>query len=116
MPTVDVEMTMHAPLQAVWKAVVDVESYPRYMENVKSVREVRRLPDGSRETEWSVLLKGSMLEWIERDEVFEADRRVSFAQIDGDLEVFEGEWTVTELADGAVLVRLFVTFDIGIPL
>src|SRR4051794_5159901 len=116
MPTVDVEMTMNAPVQAVWDAVVDVESYPRYMETVKSVREVRTLPDGSRETEWSVLLKGSLLEWVERDEVIEAERRVVFAQTEGDLEIFEGEWTVAEQPDGSVLVRLFVNFDIGIPL
>ena len=116
MPTVDVQMTMHAPLPAVWEAVVDVESYPRYMDNVQSVTEVRRLPDGSRETEWSVLLKGSTLEWIEHDIVLEDERLVRFAQTEGDLEVFEGEWSVREQADGSVLVRLFVNFDIGIPL
>ncbi|NHC16105.1 type II toxin-antitoxin system RatA family toxin [Motilibacter deserti] len=116
MPTVDVEMTMHAPVQQVWDAVVDVESYPRYMETVKSVKELRRLPDGSRETEWSVLLKGSTLEWVERDVVLEGERKVVFEQTDGDLEVFEGEWTVTEQPDGTVRVRLFVNFDIGIPL
>ena len=107
---------MHAPVQQVWEAVLDVESYPRYMETVKSVKELRRLPDGSRETEWSVLLKGSVLEWVERDVVLEAERKVLFEQTEGDLEVFEGEWTVSEQPGGAVTVRLFVNFDIGIPL
>ncbi len=61
-------------------------------------------------------LKGSTLEWTERDIPDHARRRLDFAQLDGDLEQFEGAWTVTENADGGVTVRLECDFDIGIPL
>ncbi len=116
MPTVDVTTVMHAPVDAVWRAVADVESYPSFMAGVDSVEVVDDLPDGSRLTAWSVQLKGSLLEWTERDVAVEADRRLEFEQVEGDLEVFRGAWTVTEEAGGAVRVRLQCDFDIGIPL
>ena len=116
MPRVDVSVAMHASAQEVWSAVADVLSYPAFMANVNSVTLVEELPDGSTLTSWSVLLKGSNLEWTERDVADHDLRRLTFAQTDGDLELFEGVWSVTEGDDGKVVVRLQCDFDIGIPL
>jgi ribosome-associated toxin RatA of RatAB toxin-antitoxin module len=107
---------MHAPAHEVWNAVSDVLSYPKFMANVNSVDLVEELPDGSTLTSWSVLLKGSNLEWTERDVADHQLRRLEFAQTDGDLEQFEGVWSVTDADDGQVIVRLECEFDIGIPL
>lgn len=116
MPRVDVSVAMLAPAHEVWIAVSDVLSYPRFMDNVNHVNLVEELPDGSTLTSWSVVLKGSNLEWTERDVADHQNRRLEFAQTDGDLEQFEGVWSVTEPGDGTVVVRLECDFDIGIPL
>ncbi|MGS0684577.1 type II toxin-antitoxin system RatA family toxin [Nakamurella sp. GG22] len=116
MPRVDVSVVMNAPAHEVWSAVADVLSYPQFMQNVHEVTLLEELADGSTVTSWSVSLKGSRLEWTERDIPDHARRRLDFAQLDGDLEQFEGAWTVTENADGGVTVRLECDFDIGIPL
>jgi ribosome-associated toxin RatA of RatAB toxin-antitoxin module len=83
---------------------------------VRSVAVEATTPEGVRRSSWSVLLKGSVLEWVE-DEVIDHERRtVDFHQVDGDLERFSGSWVVAA-ADGDVsLVRLTVDFEIGIPL
>jgi ribosome-associated toxin RatA of RatAB toxin-antitoxin module len=121
MPQIEVRLTIHAPLEEVWSAVKDVQTYPTYMRNVQ---EVTVLPDGDGETgedgarmsAWRVWLKGSVLEWIEREVIDEVDHTVAFEQVEGDLDVFTGHWRVEEAMPGEVEVELIVSFEIGIPL
>lgn len=116
MPRVDVSIDIHAPADEVWRRVADVVSYPNFMPSVNRVEEISRDADGSTVTEWSVSLKGSDLEWTERDVADDATRRLTFVQVDGDLDQFEGVWSVTEGEPGVVTIRLVCDFDIGIPL
>lgn len=62
---------------------------------------------------WRVLLNGSELTWTERD-TFVHEKRISFCQIDGDLEEWRGSWTLVERSDG-LYVDLEIMFDMGIP-
>lgn len=116
MPSVDVAITIAAPLDTVWKTVNDITSYPTFMDNVSSVVLVSEEDDGYRISEWSAILKGSVLEWTERERVEHDDHRIVFEQIDGDLEKFSGHWELEELEAGLVAARLSVEFEIGIPL
>jgi len=115
MPRVRVDLIIETDVDVVWKAVCDVESYPRCMDNVRSVRLLGQ--DGDvRTTAWSVLLKGSILEWSESERIDDAARRLEFVQVDGDLDVFTGYWQVDEEAPGRTRVALDIEFEIGIPL
>ncbi|WUI01732.1 SRPBCC family protein [Spirillospora sp. NBC_00431] len=115
MPKVQVELSIDADADVVWQAVHAVEAYPRYMESVRSVEIVA--DDGtSRTTAWSVLLKGSILEWSEAERVDDRLRRIEFNQLDGDLDRFDGHWQVTPEGDGRTRVELDIAFEIGIPL
>jgi ribosome-associated toxin RatA of RatAB toxin-antitoxin module len=115
-PTVNVDVRMKAPASRVWHAVASVEDYPEFMESVQDVRIEGDDPDGGRLTSWSVLLKGSVLEWTEREIVREEAMRLEFEQVDGDLDRFAGAWSVVEHGENNCTVRLEVDFDIGIPL
>jgi ribosome-associated toxin RatA of RatAB toxin-antitoxin module len=115
MPQVDVKLVINAPIDEIWAAVRDVESYPTYMDNVIDVRVDSPEPNGDRLSTWSVLLKGSVLEWTERERVDDAAHRIEFDQTDGDLDVFTGYWQLTE-TDGGVEAVLAVDFEIGLPL
>jgi ribosome-associated toxin RatA of RatAB toxin-antitoxin module len=115
MPSIEVNLTMGVPGGVAWRAVTAVEDYPAFMDSVRSVEVGNDLPDGSRLTKWSVLLKGSVLEWTERETVNEEERRLEFEQVEGDLDLFRGAWSVADTDDGCT-VRLAVDFDIGIPL
>jgi ribosome-associated toxin RatA of RatAB toxin-antitoxin module len=113
-PNVEVSITTSCPLPKVWSAVVDITAYPTYMANVNRVAIVR--DEGhSRTSQWEVLLKGSILEWTERETIDHEKHRVEFEQIDGDLSIFRGAWQVTLEGDQSV-VTLDVEFEIGIPL
>jgi len=115
MPFVEVKLPIEAPLEETWRAVTRLEDYAEYMESVESVT-VREDSGARRVSEWSVLLKGSVLEWVEDDELDEATHTMRFAQLSGDLDKFEGYWRVEAQDDGTSLVTLSVDFEIGIPL
>lgn len=116
MPNVDVAVTIAAPLEVVWKAVNDVTAYPSFMDNVQSVTLQSEENAGERISDWSVILKGSILEWTEQEWVDHQEHRIVFEQIDGDLDQFSGYWDLSELESSLVLARLSVEFEIGIPL
>lgn len=109
-----VKRVMSASADAVWARVVDIAAYPRFMKDVLGVRILSDGPDG-RIAEWSIRLRGSILKWRERGQVDTASRIVKFEQIDGDLEVFEGHWSVAD-EGGVVIATLEARFTIGIPL
>lgn len=115
MPNVEVSWNINAPLDEVWRAVNDIEAYPDFMDNVRRVEILSSTPE-ERMSSWSVLLKGSVLEWTERETVDASRRRIAFRQVDGDLDLFAGAWQLTGGDDGRVVVSLDVEFEIGIPL
>ncbi|MFC7308248.1 type II toxin-antitoxin system RatA family toxin [Streptomyces monticola] len=116
MPHVDVNLPIDAPVAETWRAVTRLEDYAAYMENVESVSVLGRTETGARVSAWSVLLKGSVLEWVEEDELDEATRTMTFTQVSGDLDEFKGYWRVDDRGAGTSVVTFSVDFEIGIPL
>jgi coenzyme Q-binding protein COQ10 len=115
MPLVEVAETIPAPLQTVWTVVNDVESYPRLMEHVRSLRVLER-GDTYRLTEWQVELKGCVMRWVEREELIPEQHRIEYRQLEGELAQFEGFWQLDALTDATTRVVLSVRFEIGIPM
>lgn len=115
MPRVDVCMTIAVNVDDAWRAIVDVESYSSYMTCVRSVGIVSHESPHVRRTAWSVALKGSILEWRQEERLDHDRHVVTFAQLDGDLETYTGQWTVEPVPGGARTV-VAAQFNIGIPL
>jgi ribosome-associated toxin RatA of RatAB toxin-antitoxin module len=116
MPTVDVSLSIGVPAQEAWSTVIDVESYPECMDVVRSVEILADLGGNRRRTGWSVLLRGSVLEWVEQEYLDHDAMVITFEQQSGDLEQFSGGWSVRPAAVDRCEVTLHVEFDIGIPL
>ena len=115
MPEVSIDMDIRAPIARVWDSLLDVEGYEESMDNVRWVRLVAD-DEGVRRTEWSVLLKGSILEWEEEEQLDHSAHKVSFKQLRGDLEFFDGYWTLEELGPNETRAHFEVEFEIGIPM
>lgn len=116
MPDVALEMDVRAAAQRVWDAVVDIERYPESMANVRWARILEWDGEDSRRCKWSVTLKGSILEWEERERLDHDALRLDFEQLTGDMERFDGAWELKSLEEELTNVRLTVSFEIGIPL
>jgi coenzyme Q-binding protein COQ10 len=115
MPLVEVAEIMQAPVHRVWDLVNDVESYPRLMEHVRSLKVLERGLN-YRLTAWEVDCKGFIMRWVEREEIDRERYRINYRQIEGDLAVFEGYWQLEPLADETSQAILSVLFEIGIPM
>jgi ribosome-associated toxin RatA of RatAB toxin-antitoxin module len=116
MPEVKIDLQIRAPIERVWETVIDIESYQDSMDTVRSVQVVWQDGEHRRRAAWSVLLKGSILEWEEEEELDPAAHTVSFKQVRGDLEHFDGHWALEALGPEQTKVVFEVVFEIGIPM
>ncbi|MGA5600612.1 type II toxin-antitoxin system RatA family toxin [Streptomyces sp. EMB24] len=107
-------LTGSATPDQVWKALLDVEAFPDYMEGVSEVT-VTGGDGDRRESSWTVELKGSEMEWEQEDVLDHVARRWEFRQTDGDLAEYRGHWQVGEDPSG-VSLELKVEFDVGLPM
>jgi ribosome-associated toxin RatA of RatAB toxin-antitoxin module len=116
MPRVQIDTEIRAPIERVWTTVLDIEKYPDAMDTVQSVEVLDEDPGKSRRVAWSVLLQGSILRWEELEAVDASSHTVTFSQVRGDLEHFDGFWSLTELDTTLTKVVFEVSFEIGIPM
>jgi ribosome-associated toxin RatA of RatAB toxin-antitoxin module len=120
MPVVRVTERLLVPEEVVWNLVCDLESYPKLMESVVSIGivSVTPGPDGTVDTvaDWEIVLKGSILKWRERDHRDPTARRVTYSQVSGDMERFQGYWQVSKVTDEITEAVLEVDFSIGIEM
>lgn len=115
MPEISLTLEIDASAERVWEAVLDIERYPDSMENVRSVRILEE--DGNEQrSAWSIVLKGSILEWEERDVIEPEAMTMRFHQLSGDLSSFDGQWQVISRGPGLATASFSVSFEIGIPL
>lgn len=114
MPTIIVEEIISATIEDAWNRICDVERYPEYMEPVLSVKILEEGKDYN-VSEWEVLLKGSVLKWSEKEVRNHDEYKITYSQIDGDLEVFSGFWKLEKIDDYTTKASLETTFEIGIP-
>ncbi len=98
--------------KTVWESVSAFDKYPASMPDVLSVIFLERTEFFALTT-WTILLNGSELSWTEK-EVFTPFESITFDSVDGDLELFRGEWSIKEISDG-LTVSLEIEFDLGIP-
>lgn len=116
MPSVSLDLEILAPAERAWDAVVDIESYPDSMTNVRWVKILERIDETTRHCAWSVVLKGSILEWVEIETLDPDAMTMTFHQLSGDLAIFDGGWGVEETSSTTCRVTFAATFEIGIPL
>ena len=100
--------------QEAFAFVLDVESYERFMPNVKKVT-VREADEQKRITHWETTIEGAPLVWTERDDIRQDDLRIDFAKTEGDFSIFRGHWEV-RASDGGVTLAFELEYSIGIPL
>ena len=113
MPYLEASIAVDAPARAVYELAKDQERFPQFMPDVESVTIVERLPDRVI-TRWKTLVEEAPIEWIEEDLFDDANARIDYKLLEGDLDKFEGAWTFVEGGD-RTHVTLTVDYDFGVP-
>ncbi|WP_190819714.1 type II toxin-antitoxin system RatA family toxin [Saccharopolyspora pogona] len=115
MPTVTVESLVPTAIgsdaDTVFSALCDTERFADQTDEVRSVTVTAR-QDGTQDSEWAVTFRNGILCWSERDQIDQFARTITFRQLDGDFERFDGEWAVDESGSDTV-VRFTAHFDLG---
>jgi ribosome-associated toxin RatA of RatAB toxin-antitoxin module len=114
MPHVEVTETVVAPRARVYEVCCDMESFPRFMPDVKGVKTLERGP-GFTVTEWDTRVKGRPFKWTERDTFDAVNHHIDFKLVKGDIKRFDGFWQLDEVA-GGTKVTLVLEFDFGVPM
>jgi uncharacterized membrane protein len=115
---VELEVVIHAPLETVYAVARDVESFPEFMPDVKSVRILEKSEDGSRTlTEWIAYASQLKLQvkWTEQDIWNDANHTCRFRQVKGDYDQMEGLWEFLPHSEGA-LFRSTLDYELRVPL
>lgn len=114
MPQIETTLLIEQRPELVYELACDMESYPLYMENVRSVTVLERALHKTL-TAWDTEIDGKSFRWLEQDEFFPEELVIRYRQTKGDLAKFQGQWTFQRAPEGT-LVILTVDFDLGIPM
>jgi ribosome-associated toxin RatA of RatAB toxin-antitoxin module len=100
--------------QQAYDLMKNVEGYPSYMPSVNSIDVLMR-KEGEMTTRWDAQIDGAPICWIQRIQMNDSDQEILFEAIEGDFDVFQGRWSVSE-SDGRILLNLHVEYKLGIPI
>ncbi len=118
MARVELETVIHAPLETVYAVARDVEAFPQFMPDVKSVKILEKSEDGSRTlTEWVAYASQLKLQvkWTEEDLWDNANHTCRFRQVKGDYDQMEGLWEFLPHPEGT-LFRSVLDYELRVPL
>lgn len=118
MPRVESCVVINGDLEKVYSLAKNVESFPQFMEDVKSVTILEKSPDGnSFQTEFVGIVKEfkTTMKWVEQDVWDPVARTCTFNLVRGDFKSYSGLWTF-EPADGGTKFTSVIDFEYDIPM
>lgn len=113
MKTVVVEITTSLSPDDAFKLATNMEEFPKHSAIVNSVS--RKGSESIAETSWEVTFRQGKLRWTERDVRDFGRRCCSFVLLEGDFDIFEGEWEIAESLSFGSHLSFRCSFDFGIP-
>ena len=115
MPRIEVSVNINKPKREVYKVIKDMEKFPNFMRDVKSLRIVKRVTDEHFITLWEIDIDGAPINW--KEEVFfnETIPQVKFNMMEGSYKKYHGAWSLQDSRLGSRLIMV-VEFDWGIPI
>jgi len=104
----------HRSAAEAFASIADFASYPKHSAAVRSVV-VTEIENSDQYSTWEVAFRNGLLRWTELDTLSPATGTITFQQVEGDVDQFEGGWEVRPTADGGASVRFSARIDMGMP-
>lgn len=119
MPRIEQTLVVNAPVETVYAIARNVEDFPNFMADLKSLVVLERSEDGNRTvTEWTGLIREfkMTLKWTQED-VWDSERyRDDFTQLKGDMDSMSGFWQFTAESSGATRFDSVLDYEYNVPL
>ena len=109
---------INGPLEQVYALARDVESFPEFMPDLKSVKVVECSEDGRRMiTDWVGIVKEfkTTIKWTEEDIWDDQTKTCVFSLVKGDYSKYSGEWRFTDLG-GKTRFESEIEVEYDVPL
>jgi len=112
---IEVSVNIKRPKREVYKIIRDIEKFPNFVRDIKSLRIVKRVSDEHFITLWEIEIDGAPINW--KEEVFfdEAGSQIKFNMMEGSYKKYHGAWLLEDSRNGTKLT-MRVEFDWGIPI
>ena len=118
MPRVDSSIVIQGDIDQVYGMAKDVESFPEFMPDVKSITVLERSPQGDRTVvEWVGVVKEfkTTIKWVEEDIWDDEAKSCNFKMLRGDYTSYSGHWNFAP-SDGGTKFTSVVDFEYDVPL
>lgn len=118
MPVVSSTIEINGPIDKVFAAAKDIESFPEFMADLKSVKVLEKSEDGSRVvSEWVGIVKefNTTIKWTEED-IWDNDAKTcTFTLVKGEYSEYSGKWIFTDLG-GKTKFESTIKVEYDVPL
>ena len=118
MSVVSSSIEIDGPLERVYALAKDIESFPEFMPDLKSVKVVERSEDGGRiVSDWVGIVKEfkTLVKWTEQDIWDDATHTCTFSLVKGDYSKYSGVWKFTDLG-GRTRFESEIEVEYDVPL
>ena len=118
MPRIESSVIINGDVEKTYALAKNVEAFPEFMPDVKSVTVLERGEDGNSVlTEFVGIVKEfkTTLKWVEEDHWDDRAKTCRFKLRKGDFKSYSGEWTFEPL-DGATKFTSVLDFEYDIPM
>ena len=119
MPKIEQSVVIDAPIEHVYRIARDVEAFPQFMQDLRSLTLVERSPDGERTvTEWVGLIREfkMTIKWTQEDNWDAATHRDVFTMLHGDMDSMSGVWQFTPEGEGRTRFDSSVEYEYNVAL
>lgn len=119
MPKIEQSITISAPVDRVFDIARNVEAFPQFMADLKSLVVKERSPDGKRTiTEWVGIIREfkMTIKWTQEDLWDTALHRDDFNMLSGDMDSMSGYWLFTAQDAENTTFESVVNYEYNVPL
>ncbi len=118
MPRIESSVLINGDLEKTYTLAKNVEAFPEFMPDVKSVTVLERDKDGNSVlTEFVGIVREfrTTLKWVEEDQWDDQAKTCRFTLRKGDFKSYSGQW-VFETEDGVTKFTSVIDFEYDIPM
>ncbi len=118
MPRIESSIEINGPIDEVYALAKNIESFPEFMPDLKSVKVIERSEDGSRVvSEWVGIVKEfkTTVKWTEEDIWDDSEKKCVFSLVKGDYSQYSGVWTFVDLG-GKTRFESVIDVEYDVPL
>lgn len=114
MPIIEASVIIKGSKNEVFGVIKNMEDFPHFMRDVKSLNIIKRLSDDRIVTAWETEIDGAPVYWKEEDFFDQANYQVQFNMLEGNYKEYRGHWLI-RAAHNSTKVSIKLEVDWGIP-